>query len=48
MTGNAMPERPQPTLVPLDEEIDHVRVPAAGGLIVEYGDYESAYLAFGQ
>ena len=28
---------------PLDEAIDHVRGSAAGGLIVEYGDYECPY-----
>ena len=27
-------------LVPLDEEVDHARGPAAGRLILEYGDYE--------
>jgi protein-disulfide isomerase len=28
---------------PLDENVDHVRGPAAGTLIVEYGDYECPY-----
>jgi protein-disulfide isomerase len=28
---------------PLDESVDHVRGPAAGTLIVEYGDYECPY-----
>jgi hypothetical protein len=28
---------------PLDETLDHVRGPAAGRLIVEYGDYECPY-----
>ncbi len=28
---------------PLDEEVDHVRGPASGRLIVEYGDYECPY-----
>jgi protein-disulfide isomerase len=28
---------------PLDDEIDHVRGPAAGRLILEYGDYECPY-----
>ena len=41
MTRNAMPEKPQPTLQPVDEEVDHVRGPSAGRLILEYGDYES-------
>jgi protein-disulfide isomerase len=40
VTRNAMPKKRQPTLEPLDEEVDHVRGPAAGRLIVEYGDYE--------
>jgi protein-disulfide isomerase len=30
----------QPSVEPLDDEIDHVRGPAAGRLILEYGDYE--------
>jgi len=41
MTRNAMPEKRQPTLEPLDEEVDPVRGSPAGRLIVEYGDYES-------
>jgi protein-disulfide isomerase len=43
MTRNAMPEKRQPTLEPLDEAVDHVRGPTAGRLIVEYGDYECPY-----
>ena len=43
MTRNAMPEKGQPTLEPLDEQVDHVRGSAAGRLIVEYGDYECPY-----
>jgi protein-disulfide isomerase len=31
------------TLEPLDEAVDHVRGPAVGHLIVEYGDYECPY-----
>ena len=31
------------TLEPIDEEIDHIRGPAAGHLILEYGDYECPY-----
>jgi protein-disulfide isomerase len=33
---------------PLDDEVDHVRGPSAGRLIIEYGDYECPYsrLAF--
>jgi protein-disulfide isomerase len=38
-----MPEKRQPTMEPLDEDVDHVRGPSAGRLIVEYGDYECPY-----
>jgi protein-disulfide isomerase len=38
-----MTEKRQPSLEPLDEEIDHVRGPTAARLIVEYGDYECPY-----
>jgi protein-disulfide isomerase len=31
------------TLQPLDQEVDHVRGPAGGRLILEYGDYECPY-----
>src|SRR3954464_5077557 len=31
------------TMDPLDHAVDHVRGPAAGRLIVEYGDYECPY-----
>jgi protein-disulfide isomerase len=43
MTHDAMPESPQPTVEPLDDEVDHVRGPLAGRLIIEYGDYECPY-----
>jgi protein-disulfide isomerase len=43
MTPNAMPGKRQPTLEPLDDEVDHVRGSPAGRLIVEYGDYECPY-----
>jgi protein-disulfide isomerase len=33
----------QPTVEPLDVDVDHVRGPAAGRLILEYGDYECPY-----
>ena len=33
----------EPTVDPLDEEVDHVRGPSAGRLILEYGDYECPY-----
>jgi len=38
-----MPEKHEPTMEPLDEEIDHVRGPSAARLVVEYGDYECPY-----
>jgi protein-disulfide isomerase len=38
-----MPERSQPTVEPLDEDVDHVRGPSSGRLIIEYGDYECPY-----
>src|SRR5260370_23513169 len=38
-----MPEERRPILEPLDEQVDHVRGPSAGRLIVEYGDYECPY-----
>ena len=38
-----MPEKREPTMEPLDEEIDHVRGPSATRLVVEYGDYECPY-----
>jgi protein-disulfide isomerase len=40
---NAMPENRQPTLEPIDDEVDHVRGPTTGRLILEYGDYECPY-----
>jgi protein-disulfide isomerase len=30
-------------LQPIDEEVDHIRGPATGHLIIEYGDYECPY-----
>ena len=42
MTRRVMPKERQ-TLEPLDEEVDHVRGPSAGRLILEYGDYECPY-----
>ena len=43
-----MHETTQPTVEPLDAELDHIRGPASGRLILEYGDYECPYsrLAF--
>jgi protein-disulfide isomerase len=42
MAPDAIPEERQPEVEPLDQE-DHVRGPAAGRLILEYGDYECPY-----
>jgi len=38
-----MPGKRQPALEPVDEVVDHVRGPASGPLILEYGDYECPY-----
>jgi protein-disulfide isomerase len=38
-----MLEKPQATVNPLEEGVDHVRGPGAARLIVEYGDYECPY-----
>ena len=38
-----MSEKRQPSMEPLEEEVDHVRGPATARLIVEYGDYECPY-----
>jgi protein-disulfide isomerase len=38
-----MPEQRLMTLEPLDQEVDHVRGPTGGRLILEYGDYECPY-----
>jgi Na+:H+ antiporter, NhaA family len=38
-----MPGEQQSMIEPLDDAVDHVRGPAAGALIVEYGDYECPY-----
>jgi protein-disulfide isomerase len=43
MTHSTIPDRRPPILAPLDDDIDHVRGPAAGRLILEYGDYECPY-----
>jgi protein-disulfide isomerase len=43
MTRNATPGKPESALEPVDEAIDHVRGPAAGHLILEYGDYECPF-----
>lgn len=38
-----MSEKREPTMGRFDEEVDHVRGPSTGRLIVEYGDYECPY-----
>jgi protein-disulfide isomerase len=43
MTRSAMPARRQPSVEPVDDDVDHVRGPSAGRLIIEYGDYECPY-----
>ena len=43
MTRHAMRLEYEPALEPVDETVDHVRGPAAGRLIVEYGDYDCPY-----
>jgi protein-disulfide isomerase len=34
-----MAKMPQPTLQRLDEQVDHIRGPVSGRVILEYGDY---------
>jgi protein-disulfide isomerase len=41
MMRNAMPL--EPTVEPLDDDVDHVRGPSSGRLVIEYGDYECPY-----
>lgn len=43
MTSNAMFEKRQPALEPVDEAVDHVRGPAVAPLILEYADCECPY-----
>jgi len=43
VTVNATPQHRQLALAPLDQKVDHVRGPAAGRLILEYGDYQCPY-----
>jgi protein-disulfide isomerase len=38
-----MTDEHEPTIEPLDEQVDHVRGQAAARLLVEYGDYECPY-----
>jgi protein-disulfide isomerase len=41
--GNATPNRPEATMQPLDDTVDHARGSSGGRVIVEYGDYECPY-----
>jgi protein-disulfide isomerase len=43
MTRDTIPKTRQPHVEPLEDGVDHVRGPAAGRLILEYGDYECPY-----
>ena len=43
MRGDALGEKRQPTMEPLEEAVDHVRGPSAARVLVEYGDYECPY-----
>jgi protein-disulfide isomerase len=43
MTGDTIPEKRRRTVEPLDDVLDHVRGPAAGRVIFEYGDYECPF-----
>jgi hypothetical protein len=43
MMHDTIPETRQPGLELLDDEVDHVRGPTAGRLVLEYGDYEYPY-----
>jgi len=38
-----MPDTHQSTVAPLEEGVDHVRGPATGRWLLEYGDYECPY-----
>jgi protein-disulfide isomerase len=43
MTRDTIPETRQQTVEPLDDDVDHLRGPEAGRVILEYGDYECPY-----
>jgi len=43
MPRHSIAESRRPTVEPLDEQVDHVRGPTAGRLILMYGDYECPY-----
>jgi protein-disulfide isomerase len=43
VTHQAVPDKGEPVMQPIDNNVDHVRGSPAGRLIVEYGDYECPY-----
>jgi protein-disulfide isomerase len=43
MTGDTIPEKRRRSVEPLDDVLDRVRGPAAGHVILEYGDYECPF-----
>jgi protein-disulfide isomerase len=43
MAGDTIPQKRQPSVEPLDDEVDHVRGPMTGRLILEYGDYQCPF-----
>ncbi len=43
MMRDTIQKKLEQNVEPLDDKIDHVRGPAAGRLILEYGDYECPY-----
>jgi protein-disulfide isomerase len=43
MTGDTIPEKRRRSVEPLDDVFDRVRGPAAGHVILEYGDYECPF-----
>jgi protein-disulfide isomerase len=43
MAGDTVRQERQPRLAPLDDEVDHIRGPGGGRLILEYGDYECPF-----
>jgi protein-disulfide isomerase len=43
MTGDTIPEKRPRAVEPLDDVLDHVRGPAAGRAVLEYGDYECPF-----
>jgi protein-disulfide isomerase len=43
MAGDTIPQERQPSVEPLDDEVDHVRGPTTGRVILEYGDYQCPF-----